>query len=175
MSGLDQFRANVAAVVASSDPNVGRVLMDQPRWQTLGELASGGTVKLAAGGSFDDDARAGSTATRFWSIDGTTVALPETNGTDDHRHTATAHGFFAAFGDAQESALRSAASAIVRALLAAQWTTLAQGMGEGYEGFLGDLPRIAASVTPARIGDGDNAVAGFAVDVAVTCHEERAR
>lgn len=173
--GLDVFRGNVAAVVASADPNVGRVLMDQPRWQTIGELAAGGTIRLAQGGAFDDDARTGAAATRFWSIDGATVPAPLTNGTDDHKHTVTAHGFFGASGDSQESALRTAASAIVAALLSAQWTTLAEGMGAGYEGFLGELPRIAAAVAPARIGESDNAVAGFAVDVTVICHQEASR
>lgn len=166
---LEAFLANLAALIGTADPNIGRVFPQQPRWRSPQEIADAAAFQVARGGVLDTFDRVGKRVLRFWTLEAKTDASPLTNGTRELQHAVTVHGFFQwEQGDSQEEALRRAAALLVERISLAEWTSLETG--PGFEGFLGIPPAMSSSVQTARIGESE--IQGHSVDLVVTYFEE---
>ena len=152
---LDTYLDNLKALLEAVDPNVGKVFLAERRWSSADDLVDDGArIEVGAGGLWDTVEELGP-AVRFWILEAWIEPSPLTNCTDEYHAIVNAVGFYG-YRENESSAanLRKAAVAIVAQLnlKATELTTLASGMGLGYEGYLEQRARMLSPVRAAQLG-----------------------
>jgi len=174
---LRQFLANLKAKLDAVDPpNLGPVFISERRWSTEEQLrADGAVVVVDTAGVIDTEAEDFGPVVRFWLLEGQVAASPFTNGSHEYHGQVRIVGFYGHNDERDQAiALRRAAEEILDALgtRTCELEDLALGIGDGYMGYLEQMPRMLGPVRGAQLQSG---VKGYAVELLVHYSEEVAR
>ena len=174
---LAQFLENLKAKIESVDPpNLGPVFVSERRWSTEDQVRNdGATFEIDTTGLIDESIDDRGPATRFWILEGQFAAEHLTNASLEGHGQVRIVGFYG-FNETRDQsvALRRAAEEILDALgtTTAELEELGAGIGDGYMGYLEQLPRMLGPVRAAQLASG---IPGHAVELLVHYHEELAR
>jgi len=166
------FTSNLKTFIESIDENIGAVFLAPQRWESENQISeAGGVLTIDTAGLFDGVDSFGK-ATRFWILEEWIEPAPLTNQSSQYKVNWRLTGFWGYRSDESVSALmKQAVVEILDGLMlrATELTELASGMGDGYMGYLREMPKQGTPVKPAMLVSG---VPGHAVTIEGAYYEE---